>query len=77
MLEWLSWETNRVGFSVPNLRFALLWAKQPREVLTFLRSRAEADLRTLDAFLSCSEYLLHSGPTVADISCSAYLLWLS
>lgn len=29
VLEGLSWETNRIGFSVPNLRFALRWAKQP------------------------------------------------
>jgi glutathione S-transferase len=77
VLEWLSWETNRIGFSVPNLRFSLLWAKQPPEVLAYLRNRAEADLRTLDAFLSASEYLLPSGPTVADISCSGYLFWLS
>jgi glutathione S-transferase len=77
VLEWLSWETNRIGFSVPNLRFALLWAKQPPEVVAYLRSRAEADLKTLDAFLSSSEYLLPSGPTVADISSSAYLFWLS
>jgi glutathione S-transferase len=76
VLEWLSWETNRVGFSVPNLRFALLWAKQPPEVLTYLRARAEADLNTLDAFLSTSEYLVPSGLTVADLSCSAYLFWL-
>ena len=77
VLEWLSWETNRIGFSVPNLRFALLWAKQPAEVLAYLRSRAEADLQTLDVFLSSSQYLLPSGLTVADISCSAYLFWLS
>jgi glutathione S-transferase len=77
VLEWLSWETNRVGFSVPNLRFALLWQKQPDEVLAFLRRRAQADLRTLDSFLSSSEYLLPSGLTVADISSSAYLFWLS
>ena len=77
VLEWLSWETNRIGFSVPNLRFALLWQKQPHEVLTYLRRRAEADLKTLDSFLSSSEYLLPSGPTVADISCSAYLFWLA
>jgi len=77
VLEWLSWETNRIGFSVPNLRFALLWAMQPPEVLAYLRSRAEADLKTLDAFLASSEFLLPSGPTVADISCSGYLYWLS
>jgi glutathione S-transferase len=77
LLEWLSWESNRIGFSVPNLRFALLWAKQPSDVLAYLRSRALADLKTLNGFLSSSEYLLPSGPTVADISCSAYLFWLS
>lgn len=77
VLEWLSWETNRIGFSVPNLRFALRWSKQPPDVLAYLRRRAEADLETLDAFLSSSEYLLPSGFTVADISCSAYLFWLS
>lgn len=77
VLEWLSWETNRVGFSVPNLRFSLLWAKQPPEVLAYLHHRVESDLETLDAFLASSEYLLPSGPTIADISCSAYLFWLS
>lgn len=77
VLEWLSWEANRVGFSVPNLRYALLWAAQPPDVLAYLRGRAEADLATLDTFLARSEYLLPSGPTVADISCSAYLFWLA
>lgn len=77
VLEWLSWETNRIGFSVPNLRFSLRWEEQPPDVLSYLRARAMADLRTLDQFLSSSEYLLESGPTIADISCSAYLFWLS
>ena len=77
VLEWLSWEANRIGFSVPNLRYALSSGKQPPAVLGYLRIRAKADLKTLDAFLSSSEYLLASGATVADISCSAYLYWLS
>lgn len=77
VLEWLSWETNRIGFSVPNLRYSLLWAKQPSDVLAYLRNRAVSDLKALDTFLSSSEYLLPSGPTIADISCSAYLFWLS
>lgn len=77
VLEWLFWESNRIGFSVPNLRYALHWAKQPPDVLQFLRSRAEADLKTLDTFLASSPFLLASGPSVADISCSAYLFWLS
>jgi glutathione S-transferase len=77
ILEWLAWETNRVGFSVPNLRFSLLWMKQPPEVLSYLRHRAIEDLRTLDRMLHLSEFLLPSGPTIADLSCSAYLFWLA
>lgn len=77
VLEWLSWETNRIGFSVPNLRFSLRWDEQPPDVLSYLRRRAIADLQTLDQFLTSSEYLLQSGPSIADISCSAYLFWLS
>ena len=76
VLEWLWWEANRIGFSVPNLRYATRWAKQPPEVLHYLRSRAIADLGTLNSVLATSEYLLPSGLTIADISCSAYLYWL-
>jgi glutathione S-transferase len=77
VLEWLSWEANRIGFSVPNLRFALLWAAQPPDVITYLRKRAVADLHTLNSTLALTEFLLPSGPTIADISCSAYLFWLA
>ncbi len=77
VLEWLSWETNRIGFSVPNLRHAILRGGQSQDVLQYLRARAELDLKTLDSYLSVSEYLVPSGPTIADISCSAYLFWLS
>lgn len=77
ILEWLSWETNRIGFSVPNLRYALLWEKQPPEVLHYLRQRALTDLQTLNKTLTDRQFLLPSGPSIADLSCSAYLHWLS
>ncbi|MDB5850256.1 MAG: putative glutathione S-transferase [Rhodoferax sp.] len=77
ILEWLCWESNRIGFSLPNLRYALLWGRQPAEVLAYLRSRVVADLQSLDEVLAKSEFLLPSGPTIADLSCSAYLFWLS
>lgn len=76
VLEWLCWESNRIGFSVPNLRYAMRWAKQPPDVLSYLHSRAIADLNSLNRTLDATEYLLPSGPTIADISCSAYLHWL-
>jgi glutathione S-transferase len=77
IVEWLSWEANRIGFSVPNLRYSLRRGHQSPEVVAYLRSRALADLQTLDEELSRTEFLLPSGPTVADLACSAYLFWLS
>lgn len=77
IVEWLFWETNRIGFSVPNLRFSLLWAPQAPDVMTYLHQRAIVDLQTLERALSSTEYLLRCGPTIADISCSAYLFWLA
>lgn len=74
--EWLYWEANRVGFSVPNLRYARVWAPQPAQVLAYLHARASADLSTLDTFLEGRQFLVASGPTIADLSCSAYLHWL-
>lgn len=76
VVQWLFWEANRIGLSVPNLRFALRWAPQPADVLHWLRERALADLATLNATLAHSTYLLPSGPSIADIACSAYLFWL-
>jgi glutathione S-transferase len=76
IVEWLFWESNRIGFSVPNLRYALLWGAQPPEVIDYLRHRVMVDLGTLDEVLSKTAFLLPSGPTIADLSCSAYLFWL-
>ena len=51
--EWLFWEANRVGFSVPNLRVARRFATDtPAEVITWLERRARADLDRLDRELA-------------------------
>lgn len=76
IVEWLCWEANRIGFSVPNLRHSMQRASQPPEVDAYLRNRVLADLQTLNNELQKSEFLVPSGPTIADLSCSAYLFWL-
>ena len=46
--QWLFWEANRIGFSVPNLRHSLVFAKNTSEVVVeWLRARALKDLATL------------------------------
>lgn len=75
--EWLFWEANRIGLSVPNLRFALRWLPDtPMQVLDWLRQRALADLGRLDSEFSGRKFLLGDFPTVADVACCGYLYWL-
>jgi glutathione S-transferase len=74
--QWLFWEANRIGFSVPNLRHALRFAKDtPREVVRWLRARAEKDLARLDLELTDQSFVLGAECSVVDVACCAYLFW--
>lgn len=77
VMQWLGWEANRIGFSLPNLRLARRWAPQPADVDAWLLRRTLADLAVLDEALMPGPWLLPGGaPTIADLSCAAYLPWL-
>ncbi len=74
--EWLFWEANRIGFSLPNLRFAKVFAPETLpEVVAWLAARVHADLDRLDDELGRNEFLLGAAPTIADIACCAYMFW--
>ncbi len=74
--EWLGWEANRIGFSLPNLRFAKRFATDtPKDVIAWLTARTHADLNRLDDELGRTPFLLGAAPTIADIACCGYLFW--
>ena len=74
--QWLFWEANRIGLSIPNLRHALVFAKgTPAGVVGWLRSRAEQDLARLDLELADSTFVLGAECSVVDIASCAYLFW--
>ncbi|MFN4236681.1 MAG: glutathione S-transferase family protein [Vogesella sp.] len=73
--EWLSWEANRIGFSLPNLRYSRLFSPLDPGAEAWMEARTRRDLDVLDAHLAKQDYLLPSGLTIADLSCSGYL-WL-
>ena len=75
--EWLSWEANRVGLSVPNLRWSRLNRLPQPEVEAWLEQRARTDLDTLNAALAEQPYLAGQRLSIADLSASAYLWWLA
>lgn len=77
LLQWLFWEANRIGFSLPNLRlhrhFGLPMAP---EVERWLAERLDADLTRLERELGDGRaFLLGDELTVVDLACSAYLNW--
>ena len=75
--QWLFWEANRIGFSVPNLRFARRFVPDtPAAVRDWLEARARADLGRLDQELARRPFLAGPTPTIADIACAGYLWWL-
>ncbi|MEP7124650.1 MAG: glutathione S-transferase family protein [Byssovorax sp.] len=77
LTQWLFWEANRVGFSVPNLRAVYRYARDtPADVVRWLHARAVDDLGRLEGELQDKAFLLGVEPTIADIACSAYLFWL-
>jgi glutathione S-transferase len=75
--ERLFWEANRVGISLPNLRHYQHFAPgtAPAGVLDWLRARLLADLAALNDALASQSFLVGETVTVADIACSAYLLY--
>ena len=75
--EWLFWEANRIGFSLPNLRFALRFpGTSAPAVESMLRARFEADIARLDFELADERaFVLGDAPTVADFALCAYLWW--
>jgi glutathione S-transferase len=76
-VEWLFWEANRIGFSVPNLRFARTFTRDtPPDVIAWLEARARSDLGRLDDELRGNDrFLLGETISVADIACCSYLFW--
>src|SRR5262245_38340687 len=75
--EWLFWEANRIGFSLPNLRHHLRFddTPAPRELLDWLRARLQADLQRLEQELTTTLWLIGAGPSVVDVACFAYLCY--
>lgn len=74
--EWLFWEANRIGFSFPNYRVAIVEGSGvDAAVIEWLRARLLSDLGRLEQELADGgPYLTGGQPSVADLACAADLL---
>jgi glutathione S-transferase len=77
-LQWLFWESNRLGLSLPNVRFAIRFdaAAYPPGALTWLNERFTHDItRLAEVFKDGRLFILDDQPSIADISLCSYLFW--
>lgn len=76
LTEWLFWEANRIGISLPNLRYALMWEPGTDPVvLGWLRGRMLSDLARLEGELSERPFLMGEAVSAADCSCCGYMFF--
>ena len=75
--EWLFWEANRIGFSLPNLRYAIRFPDTTEPAVErMLRSRYDADIARLEHELADGRaFILGEAPTVADLATAGYMWW--
>jgi glutathione S-transferase len=74
LTTWLFWEANRIGFSLPNLRwYRRGWGTAPPGALEWIASRVLVDMARLDEELTRRPYLAGDVPSIADLSASAYV----
>jgi glutathione S-transferase len=76
VLRWLFWDNHKFTGQVATLRFLGAFAppdKRSAEVTGFLEARITAACKVLDAHLTGREWLVGTGPTVADFSVCGYL----
>jgi glutathione S-transferase len=78
MREWLFWEANRIGFSLPNFRYGRRFVAGGLDpaVEAFLRARFDADIARLEHELADGRaFIVDDQPTIADLALSAYMYW--
>ena len=76
--EWLLWEANKLGLSLPHLRLARNYFPDDFSAgaVEWLQARYDADsLRLEREFDDGRPFILGESPTIADCSLCGYLFW--
>ncbi|MDO7896176.1 glutathione S-transferase family protein [Pseudomonas citrulli] len=76
--EWLMWEANKIGLSLPHLRLARNYFPDdyPPGAVQWLASRFKEDVGRLDRELRDGRrYILDDELSIADFSLAGYLFW--
>ena len=78
VLRWVLWDNHRNSSISGTTRFIMNFLeeeKRSQEVIGWLQGRARGAWRTLESVLADRDWLVGSGPTIADFACCGYLYY--
>ena len=78
VLRWLFWDNHKLSTAVGMTRFQMNFipeAKRNAEVIAFMQARLKSAYKVLDGHLEGRDWIVGSGPTIADLSCCGYLYY--
>ena len=76
--RWVLWDNHKLSGQAGTCRFLMNFLapeKRPEGVVPFLQGRLKAAYAVLDRHLADRDWIVGSGPTVADLSCCGYLYY--
>ncbi len=78
VLRWVLWDNHKMSSQVGMTRFLMNFLpenKRPAEVIAFMQGRLQTAYQALDAHLDGRDWIVGERPTIADLSCCAYLYY--
>lgn len=78
VLRWLFWDAHKLSANAGSARFLanfLAPEKRPESVITFQQARLRDAYKLLDAHLQARDWVVGTGPTIADFACCGYLFY--
>lgn len=78
VLRWVLWDNHKLSGQAGTCRFLMNFLapeKRPEGVAAFLQGRLKAAYTVLNRHLEGRDWIVGSGPTLADLSCCGYLYY--
>ncbi|MBC7141858.1 MAG: glutathione S-transferase family protein [Rhodobacteraceae bacterium] len=76
--RWVLWDNHKLSSQAGMTRFLMNFLpedKRPKEVISFMQARLKNAYQTLETHLQGRDWIVGTGPTVADLSCCGYLYY--
>lgn len=78
VLRWILWDNGKLSTQAGALRFLMNFLpeeKRPQETIAFFKARCQDSYKTLETHLATRDWIVGTGPTMADFTCCGYLFY--